>query len=141
MKKKALNIPFSRLDTNVPVLHFQYAEQDFYGVVDSGSEVTIFGKDIESAVNLSKNDNESEQRIRLVSLSGETVSSVAKTQIHIVLTDKQKRKCTIPVAGIFSDLSSLPQISDKRLSAIIGSDFLKPLSAKIDYETRLITLN
>ena len=135
-------IPFIAVsEYDVPIIEFHIGNGDYYAIVDTGAESTIFDSSLKKSLNVNKNIE-----ISIVGVSGESepqkiVSATSKVWMkndsgHIFITD---------VTGYISDISHLSEHfipdNEKKISAIFGSDMLNNLNAKIDFTKRIVNFS
>ena len=139
-------IPFYFCKSRVPLVVFRLRDdKPLVAVVDTGSEVTMFDTSMEDC-GLSVSDTEDETSF--VGVNGESdVKSLRKVNGLLSFKTKDGDRCHATVEGILYDMTGITQVfrrrinKDIRISAILGSDFLKKNSANIDYRDRTLAIN
>ena len=140
---KQLTIPFKKKKVKVPVI--ECCCEGFYiqAIVDTGSESNVFDESFLKDNNLVGEDGE---EMDLVSLSGAGNKHIVYTVESSLLFDVDNRSQEFTITGISADLSGINDHlrmkykETKPISLIIGNDFLKQYSAKINYKTKELTL-
>ena len=134
-----VKIPFVSKESSVPVIRFLLSNgEEAYGICDSGSESTLFSKEL-----VKKNKDLFEElpvdsMVDIVSLSNKDsyVFVEKKTNIHFEGDDKE-----IEVTGMLFDFTSITShFNDITISALFGSDFLENHKAVIDYKNCYVTV-
>lgn len=138
-------IPFAETGSKIPLIEFEIDEKWYMGLLDTGSESTLFDLNIPKSEYFEK--KETDYEMSLVGLSGETSrSKIIEVTALIDVNDIYENVWTVPVNGILSDLSNVSQGINERygqhlnVAAVFGSDMLKSVGAKIDYRRQQLTI-
>lgn len=123
----------------IPVVRFRLDNWDYYGILDTGSELTFFDKKVFPFKK--KND---------VSLStiGATESkiSIANVNGELVFSGRDGKQISYPVSGFSTDLSGPTKHFQNQfdykhnIDAVFGADFMKKYAAKIDIKNKTLKI-
>ena len=140
-------IPFYFCKSRIPLVVFSLGDDKpfFVGVIDTGSEVTMFDYKMKDQ-GLTVLDTQEETSF--VGVNGESGSkSLTKFRDFIRFTTKEHVPVSVPVSGILYDMTGLTEVFTRKLgkditiSAIFGADFLKEYNAKIDFRNKTMTIS
>lgn len=136
-------IPFIDIKTAIPVVRLYLDDNTmFYGIVDSGSDTTVF--DLEFVKNNKDkfSINKTTMKVEYTGInSSETMPVIqAKTFIYNSPEDTNRILVSGEILNISSAMNSFEKTYNIRPDAIIGSELLKELDAKIDYENRELVI-
>ena len=141
MKKRKVIVPFEPFSKTVPIIKFCVKDKVFYGIIDSGSEISVFNKESFSDMSLLSTTVNS---MSMVGINGSNKTEAIKlvnTDVKIVSIQED---LYLPCIAFISDLSNITEhfrrIFDSKISvdAILGSNFLTLHKAKIDYNKQEI---
>lgn len=141
-RRKQITIRLEKTKSDVPIIKFLIDDKWFWGLVDTGSETTIFSPDIWNYLGAGDDATET---INLVGFSGEKKQRLLRLSSKLSFIDWKDDTYSFMVSGIVSDITVISdhfmKMSefDHPLSAILGSNFLQMIDAKIDYQNRLMT--
>lgn len=136
---------FIEMDIDVPVIQFKLENDiEFNAIIDTGSEQTIFDSDFVK----NSNDGFSVYQTNL----DFQVTGIASTQkeqtVSIVVTTltvedyKTGFTSSVKLSGIKMPIRHIAAYSKLHtISAIIGTDFLRQYSAKLDFKNKELMLN
>ena len=127
----------------IPLIKFNRNGQDYYALIDTGSESTLIdGSFVESE---ELDIITSDKTRTLTGLVGKKEEQINTVQIDCTIDSKDN--VVLPVTALLSDLSMIQSYFDKWTGGevivpiLIGSDTLTKLNAKIDYENKLFTFD
>lgn len=127
-------INFIDCKSEIPIVSLRLKDGgEFLAIVDSGSEQTMFDKEFAEEHNLSYNAEEAGYSI--IGVATEYAVNCSPVIANLDLGENK----SIGVVGITADLQSLAEHFAKnygdefKFKAIIGSDTLYKINAKIDY--------
>ena len=138
-------IPFADTNSKIPLIEFKIDDKWYVGLLDTGSESTLFDYNIPESEYFEK--NETDYEMSLVGLSGETEKGrITEALVTFEIADIDDNISHITITGILSDLSTVSNGINERygkhlnVAAVFGSDMLKRLKAKIDYRKQQLTI-
>ena len=145
-KRKKIKIPFMDSESRIPFVEFFVNGIGYIGLLDTGSESTLFDKSLKGRDGMSCDGTD--YNMSLVGLGGETENRRVynmDTNVSVIDTGKSVHN-GIHVTGIVSDLSILSSTLKERygkdfpVSVVFGGDFLKAYHARIDYRKKILRL-
>lgn len=144
MKENKIVVPLYYCRSRIPLVVFYYKEKPFVGLVDTGSEKTMLDFTMrDEGIEVKESNIET----NFVGVNGEGgVDSVFDVDDMIQFKTKDDALFPVCVKGVLFDLSNISTIFQKKsgkavkISAIIGSDFLKERNAKIDFKNKNLTV-
>ena len=144
MEKKII-IPFMELSCKLPLIEFELGGEKQAALVDTGSESTLFAHDIPANEDFMLEGTN--YVMSLVGLSGETSKKrIIGATAKLLFCDNHGKEQMVTIEGMLSDLSIISEGicercgKDIKITAIIGSDFLKGKRAKIDYGNNQLSI-
>lgn len=135
-------IPFRNVKTNIPVIEFTLYEERHWALIDTGSELTLFDscfEEIGNGVVL--------YDIDLTGAGGIDKAKASKVNVSMFVKDINGKEKSFEVHGLYVEAGNIFKDTNSvygekfKIDAIIGSDTLKSLNAKIDYENGCIVIN
>ena len=140
-----ITIPLYYCKSRVPLVVFRLDDEPYVGVVDTGSEITMFDDRLkEEGLNVIDMDLETS----FIGVNGEGQNRKAlSVEDKVVFKTKDGEMKDVSVSGILFDLTGLTEVFQRKIdkefmiSAIIGADFLKHRNAKIDFRNKTITID
>lgn len=137
MENKVI-IPLVESSCLLPIVEFELGGEKQAALVDTGSESTLFAQEIPANEDfVLKGTN---YVMSLVGLSGETSKKrIIGATAKLIVCDTFGNKQMITIEGMLTSLSTISEGirercgRDIKITAIIGSDFLKENDAIIDY--------
>ena len=141
-----ITIPLYYCKSRVPLVVFRLDnEKPYVGVVDTGSEITMFDEKL-------KDDGFDAEDMNLetsfIGVNGEGEhKNVLSVENKICFKTKDDELKNVCVNGILFDLTGLTEVFQRKIdkkfviSAIIGADFLKQKNAKIDFRSKTLTID
>ena len=143
-KRLEAKIPFIKSSSDIPIVAFRVGYRKFYGILDTGSELTVVGNELYAFLNDCESTEPKE--IELVSLGGDIKLQNNSKSGDFVFLDSDVPVCTvsIDISGSIDLKRVLNVVNDLdgngiNIQAVFGSDILKKLNAKIDYETMTLS--
>jgi hypothetical protein len=135
-----INVPLVKFESKVPVIKLKLGDEDFYALLDTGSESTLLDRKLQENKNIKK--KELEHEMTFVGLNGAT----EQNKLAILTGEFLHGKHKIRISGLSTDLSSVSNHfkdsygSDVVISAVLGCDFLEGYCANIDMEEHFVGL-
>lgn len=141
MKIGRVSIPFVKYTADVPVVNFRIGDDSLYAIIDTGAEVSLFDEKLKHSLKIVD-----QIESKFVGVSGVTENKV----VPILLGELSfpASNGNIFITKILGMTRNMDDISshyseligdDRKISCIIGGDFLARLKAKIDYVKQEIT--
>ena len=128
-----IKIPFVDTELGVPVIEFMVGNQKHTAIIDSGSQCTIFRRDIGEKV--------CNTDLEVVTLSGSKKIKSSDRLVKTLIEDETGIRHELEINGnYFDDNTMFEQFASYRIDCLIGSDFLNQISAKIDYENKHLVI-
>jgi hypothetical protein len=132
-------IPFVECGSDVPVIKFTLDDGTIgYGVVDTGSESTVFDKDFVKANKQSFKVEITSNKMGVVGVSDKMDVPIVKVCGPLYFKDV---RCTVnavmmPLTHLTSHFENIGV--KLTISALFGSDMLKYLNAGIDFKKKMV---
>ena len=128
-----IKIPFVDTELGVPIIEFMVGNQKHTAIIDSGSQCTIFRRDIGEEV--------CNTDLEVVTLSGSKKIKSSDRLVKTLIEDETGIRHELEINGnYFDDNTMFEQFDSYRIDCLIGSDFLNQISAKIDYENKHLVI-
>ena len=128
-----IKIPFVDTELGVPIIEFMVGNQKHTAIIDSGSQCTIFRRDIGEEV--------CNTDLEVVTLSGSKKIKSSDRLVKTLIEDEAGIRHELEINGnYFDDNTMLEQFDSYKIDCLIGSDFLNQISAKIDYENKHLVI-
>ena len=143
-RSKNITIGLVCTESDVPVVMFELNDRMFYGLIDTGSETTIFSPTIGDMIDDGHKETKS---ISIVGFNGKRLEDMSRVSVDVKFLDWKMDIITVGVKGIVSDMSLISDHFKKvsgfecDLSAIFGSDFLQNMNARIDFQNRKLVIS
>ncbi len=137
-----VRVTFVESQSEVPIVKFSRNGREMYGLVDTGSESTLFDDSVVDDGTIPCVDG-MDTEMNLVGMNGSTGRRPMRGVSAYVDMDGNRVK----VAGLSTDLSPFSNhLADTygenlKIDAVFGSDILSWYGAKIDFANREIVLN
>lgn len=142
MERKTIPLRFCK--SKVPLVTFRLAGEEYYAIVDTGSETTMLNISLEEHLKTREIEGDG----ALVAMNGRNeYSKITQGVGRVTLLTKDKEEIQVILGGLIYDLTAISTHFKHKnneyipIAAIIGGEFLKHYNAKIDYKNKTMTID
>lgn len=139
-----IEIPLYYCKSRVPLVVFWLDDEKYIGIVDTGSEVSMFDFSLKGSGMSEVNQNVGTSFVGVNGPGGE--SQVSQVEGELAFKNIHGNYITVGANGVLYDFVGLTSVFRNRtkknisISAILGCDFLKEHEAKIDLKRKKMTI-
>lgn len=142
MERKTVPLRFCK--SKVPLVTFRLVGEDYYAIIDTGSETTMLGIQLNGLVKIRELEGEGS----LVGMNGKSeYNKITQGACCATLETVDGEQVEVVLGGMMYDLTVISSHFKNKndefipISAIIGGEFLKHYNAKIDYKKKTLTID
>lgn len=142
MERKTVPLRFCK--SRVPLVAFRLADEEYYAIIDTGSDLTMLDVSLKDKIKTKEIDVEMSH---IGVNGGSEYQKVVQGACRVELISRANESVNVVFGGMMYDMKAISNHLESRnrerinVSALLGGDFLKHYKAKIDYKNKTLTID